>query len=135
MGEKYSDVDTRTLEEGLAEIRKDANNIKTFSIMYLREHRAVLDEAILIAFERPSECTNAKEVLESIPEALLKDEYRKILAYVSKDGKKLAIVPHYLQELYLGIPMEAVRNNPEAFEFVAPNAIGMFPDIRLVARR
>ena len=135
MVEKYLNVDTRTLEESLSEVRKDANNIKTFSIMYLREHRAVLDEAIKIAFERPEECTDPKEVLAAIPEALLKDEYRKILAYVSKDGKKLAIVPHYLQEIFLGIPMEAVRNNPDAYEFVAENALRKYPDIRLMARR
>lgn len=135
MGEKYLKVDKRTVDQALAEIREDVSRIKTFSIMYLRKNRVVLDEAIKIAFEGTYEDADMREVLNSIPEALIKDEYRKVLSYVSKNGMKLAIVPLYLQELYLEIPMEAVRNDPDAIEFVSKRALEMFPDIEKLVNR
>lgn len=112
-------------------IKDDPNNIGLFSIRYLKNHQDMVDYVISRTFA--GFIVKEKNPLDSIPYMLLRERYLDVLKMVRSDGTKLKFVPKKLQDEYVQIPMEAVKNHPSAIVFASVDALISYPDISIYA--
>lgn len=114
-------------EKAWALISDDPKNISLFSVPFLLDNRAMVEYVYNRAFSKE------ENILGSIPYQILKGFYCDIQKKVAAKGKLLKLVPEALQNEYVQIPYDAVKNDPFAIVHASVDALLRYPDISMLA--
>lgn len=136
-GNSYRDVLENDLDEAFKFLQDDLENIRLFSTSFLMKNKNFVQYVIDSIMDNATKYRiyTGKDVINAIPYQVLCAYYNDIRKKVEKDGLLLSIIPDKLQEDYLAIPMEAVKENPSAIRYASEKALFSYPDISQYAVR